>query len=64
MAKRKRAQAKSGQIDVVTRLPLPVLKFYQDVAALCGLSAGDCISVALASDLVRRRVTVGKTPTP
>ena len=50
MAKRKKA----ATVDVELRMPVPVLAFYEGVAAYTGLTVSDVINVALVLEMCKR----------
>jgi hypothetical protein len=58
MARKKKAP-KAEPVEV--RLPIPVLAFYEGVAAYAGLTVGQVLNVVLAIEMVKQgsRLTVG-----
>jgi uncharacterized membrane protein YadS len=53
MAKRKKVP--QTHIDCAVTLPIRVLNFYQEVAALAGLTVNDVLNVVVAADVVRNK---------
>lgn len=52
------AKSKPKTEKVEVRLPIPVIAFYEGVAAYSGVSIGQAIAVVLAIEMLKKRSTL------